>query len=146
MLHLVRPAKGATKRCKRVGRGPGSGHGKTSCKGHKGSRARAGGGKGPGFEGGQMPLQRRLPKKGFRHEREVVYAVVNLKQLAVFGAGDQVTPETLAAKGVIRKPTDKVKLLAVGEVAGPLAVRVHAVSGAARGKIEAAGGSVEVLR
>ncbi len=145
MLHQLSPAPGSKKAGKRVGRGVGSGHGKTSCRGQKGQRARSGRGKGPGFEGGQMPLQRRVPKKGFYHKREFEYAILSLRKLAVFGKDAEVSPETLLAKGLIRKATDKVKVLADGAVEVPLRLRVHRISEAARRKIEQAGGTVEVL-
>jgi large subunit ribosomal protein L15 len=146
-LEDLRPAAGARQRRKRVGRGPASGHGKTAGKGHKGHKARSGGGKGGGFEGGQMPLYRRLPKRGFLPyggKRE--YAVVNLKDLGRFPAGAVVDPDRLVEAGLI-KGGDRhaVKVLGEGTVEHPLTVRVHAVSGSARQKIEAGGGRVELL-
>src|SRR6266496_2173558 len=135
-LDELAPAPGAKKRRKRVGRGPGSGHGKTSTKGHKGQKARSGGGKAGGFEGGQMPLYRRLPKRGFlpyggKDER----AIVNVKSLARFEAGSVIDPERLAEVGLIKK-SDRgaVKLLGSGDVEHGLTVRVHAVSESARTK------------
>ncbi len=145
MLQTLKPAPGSKKARKRVGRGPGSGHGKTSCKGQNGQRARSGGGKGPGFEGGQMPLQRRLPKKGFRNPDKVRYALVKLGQLAAFDAGSQVSPETLAAKGLIRNERQPVKILAGGSIAVSLKVNVQRISQTARRQVEEAGGTVEVL-
>jgi large subunit ribosomal protein L15 len=136
-------------RRKRVGRGIGSGHGKTSGKGHKGQKARSGGVKGPGFEGGQLPLQRRLPQL-YRFTNapfRVEYEVVNVGDLERLGlpAGSEVTPELLAERRLVRRRTDAVKVLAKGELTVPLQVRAHAFSAAARAKIEAAGGSVSVL-
>jgi large subunit ribosomal protein L15 len=146
-LDELRPAPGAVTRRKRVGRGPGSGHGKTSTKGHKGQRARSGGGKAGGFEGGQMPLYRRLPKRGFLpHGGRTEYAVVNLKALAAFAAGSVVDPDRLAEAGLIKRGArGRVKILGDGEVPHALTVRVHAVSAAARTKIEGQGGRIEVL-
>jgi large subunit ribosomal protein L15 len=130
-----------------VGRGPSSGHGKTSTKGHKGHRARSGGGKQGGFEGGQMPLYRRLPKRGFLpYGGKLAVAVVNLRSLGDFGAGSVVDPDALVAAGLIKnRDRSRVKLLGEGEVEHALTVRVHAASEAARAKIEAKGGRVEVL-
>ncbi len=145
-LDEFRPAPGAKKRPKRVGRGPGSGHGKTAGRGHKGQKARSGGGKGAGFEGGQMPLHRRVPKRGFAPRDRVVYAVVNLRSLGAFTAGSVVDPERLAEAGLIKKSErGLVKLLGEGEVAHSLTVKVHAISASAKEKVEAAGGVVEVL-
>ena len=145
-LDEFRPAPGAKKRPKRVGRGPGSGHGKTAGKGHKGQKARSGGGKGRGFEGGQMPLHRRVPKRGFAPRDRIVYAVVNLRSLGAFTAGSVVDPERLADAGLIKKSErGLVKLLGEGEVAHSLTVKVHAISASAKDKVEAAGGVVEVL-
>ena len=146
-LDELRPAPGATKRRKKIGRGPGSGHGKTSTKGHKGHNARSGGGKGGGFEGGQMPLYRRLPKRGFvPHGGRTFYAIVNLKALGGFAANAVVDPDGLAQAGLI-KPSgrSRVKVLGTGDVAHALTVRAHAVSEGARAKIEAKGGRVETL-
>jgi large subunit ribosomal protein L15 len=130
-----------------VGRGPASGHGKTSTKGHKGHKARSGGGKAPGFEGGQMPLYRRLPKRGFLpHGGKDEYAIVNLKSLGSFGANAVVDPEGLVKAGLVKNgQRGRVKMLGGGEVEHALTVRVHAVSESARTKIEARGGRVEVL-
>ncbi|HET7342109.1 MAG TPA: 50S ribosomal protein L15 [Methylomirabilota bacterium] len=146
-LDDLRPAPGAVTRRKRVGRGPGSGHGKTSTKGSKGHKARSGGGKTMGFEGGQMPLYRRLPKRGFLpFGGKTEYAVVNLKALGAFAAGAVVDPDGLVKAGLIKRANrDRVKLLGDGDVPHALTVRVHAISGAARTKIEGQGGRIEVL-
>jgi len=146
-LDELRPAPGAKKRRKKIGRGPGSGHGKTSTKGHKGHKARSGGGKAGGFEGGQMPLYRRLPKRGFLpYGGKSVYAVVNLKSLSGFAANAVVDPESLVGAGLIKGgERSRVKVLGEGEVAHALTVRAHAVSESARAKIEAKGGRVETL-
>jgi large subunit ribosomal protein L15 len=144
----LRPAAGATKKRKRLGRGPASGTGKTSGKGHKGLNARSGGGVRPGFEGGQMPLYRRLPKRGFLpFGGKTELAIVNLKDLAArFGAGSVVDPESLLQARLIKK-ADRggVKVLGDGELAHALTVRAHRISESARKKVEAAGGRVEVL-
>jgi large subunit ribosomal protein L15 len=146
-LEDLRPAAGAKKRRKRVGRGPGSGHGKTSTKGHKGQKARSGGGASPGFEGGQMPLYRRLPKRGFTPPGgKTEYAIVNVKSLAAFGAGGAVDPDGLVEAGLIKNSgRARVKILGNGDVPHALTVKAHAVSGSARSKIEAAGGRIELL-
>jgi large subunit ribosomal protein L15 len=145
-LDELRPAPGARTPRKRVGRGPGSGHGKTATKGHKGQKARSGGGKSGGFEGGQMPLYRRLPKRGFTPPARTEYTVVNLKALAGFPADSVVAPDALAQAGLIKKSDrGRVKILGEGTVAHTLIVRVHAISAAARSKIEARGGRVELL-
>jgi large subunit ribosomal protein L15 len=146
-LSDLRPALGAVKSRKRVGRGPGSGHGKTSTRGSKGQKARSGGGVRPGFEGGQMPLYRRLPKRGFLpYGGKTEYAIVNLKSLAAFGADAVVDPDALVKAGLIKNSgRGRVKVLAGGDVAHALTVRAHAVSGSAKTKIEAKGGRVEVL-
>jgi large subunit ribosomal protein L15 len=130
-----------------VGRGPSSGHGKTATKGHKGHKARSGGGKGGGFEGGQMPLYRRLPKRGFLpHGGKHPYAIVNVKALDRFPANAVVDPDALVGVGLIKKADrERVKILGSGDVPHALAVRVHAVSEAARAKIVDRGGSVELL-
>jgi large subunit ribosomal protein L15 len=148
-LGELRPARGARRKRKRVGRGPGSGHGKTSTRGHKGLKARSGGGKGPGFEGGQMPLHRRLPKRGFKNPFRQVFAVVNVADLGRrFPQGGDVTPETLVEVGLLKPAASRlVKVLAGGELGAtaPLAVRAHAFSKAAVEKIQAAGGRTEVI-
>ena len=146
-LSDLRPAPGSVKRRKRIGRGPGSGHGKTSTKGNKGHNARSGGGKAGGFEGGQMPLYRRLPKRGFLPPGgKTEYAVVNLKSLAAFGAGSTVDPDGLVQAGLVKNgERSRVKILGSGDLPHALTVKAHAVSESARGKIEAAGGRVELL-
>ncbi len=145
-LHDLAPAPGAKKAPKRVGRGIGSGHGKTSGKGHKGQKARSGHGKGPRFEGGQMPLSMRLPKRGFKnYPFRQVYAVVNLGELARFEAGTVVTPELLKEKGIIKKLEDGVKVLGGGDLDRALTVRAHRFSRSAAAAIEAAGGKAEVI-
>jgi large subunit ribosomal protein L15 len=146
-LEDLRPAPGAVTRRKRVGRGPSSGHGKTATKGHKGHKARSGGGKAGGFEGGQMPLYRRLPKRGFLpHGGKTEYAVVNLGALTAFAAGSTVDPDGLVQAGLIKRADrSRVKILGDGDVAHALTVRAHAVSASARAKIEGQGGRVEVL-
>jgi large subunit ribosomal protein L15 len=144
----LRPAPGSVKRRKRIGRGRGSGHGKTSTKGTKGQQARSGGGSRPGFEGGQMPLYRRLPKRGFLpFGGKTELAVVNVGAVAArFGAGSVVDPESLLQAGLIKKSErSAVKVLGDGDLAHAVTVRVHRISGAARTKIEAAGGRVELL-
>jgi large subunit ribosomal protein L15 len=144
-LSNLKPAIGSTKNRKRIGRGPGSGTGKTSGKGHKGQNARSGGGVKPGFEGGQMPLQRRLPKRGFFSQNKKVYALVNLQDLANFEAGSIVDLEALTKTGLVGAVKDGVKILATGELTVALTVKAHKFSGSAVAKIEAAGGTVEVL-
>mgnify|MGYP001371984706 FL=1 len=144
-LSNLKPAAGSTKNRKRIGRGPGSGTGKTSGKGHKGQNARSGGGVKPGFEGGQMPLQRRLPKRGFTSLNKKVYALVNLRDLEVFEAGAVVDVEALGKAGLINEVKDGVKILADGELSKSLTVQAHKFSKSATAKIEAAGGKAEVL-
>jgi large subunit ribosomal protein L15 len=143
-LGHLHPAPGSTRRHKRVGRGPGSGNGKTAGRGHKGRKSRSGGNSPPGYEGGQMPLQRRLPKRGFRPVSRVEYSVFNVGQLAVFPAGATVGPDELRASGLLRK-RGLAKCLAKGAVTAALTVRAHAFSARAREAITAAGGSVEVI-
>ena len=146
-LSSLRPAAGSAPARKRVGRGPGSGLGKTSGKGHKGHKARTGGATNPGFEGGQMPLYRRLPKRGFTpYGGKTSYAVVNLESLGEFAANAVVDPDGLAKAGLIKlSGRGRVKVLGTGDVPHALTVRAHAVSESARAKIEAKGGRVEVL-
>jgi large subunit ribosomal protein L15 len=141
-LSSLKPAPGSTQSRKRVGRGPGSGLGKTSGKGHKGHKARTGGGTNPGFEGGQMPMYRRLPKRGFTNPFRVENQVVNLEDLKKISATD-VSPETLYSAGLIGKPDAPVKLLATGDPDRAYTVRGVAISASARTKIEAAGGRIE---
>ena len=143
-LRHLHPAPGAKRLPKRVGRGPGSGQGKTAGRGHKGRLSRSGGNTPPGYEGGQMPLQRRVPKRGFRPVSRVAYAIVNLKQLAAFPAGSTVGPTELRAHGLIRA-RQPVKCLADGTLPHALTVRAHAFSKRAQELITAAGGSAEVL-
>jgi len=144
-LEDLKPAEGATKRAKRVGRGVGSGSGKTAGKGHKGQKARSGGVKGAGFEGGQMPLQRRIPKRGFTNIFRREYAVVNLSALEKIGGTDPLTPETLLQNGLIKNLKTGVKVLGTGELKSALTVRAHKFSKSALEKIQAAGGKAEVI-
>ena len=143
-LHELQPAAGSTTAPKRLGRGVGSQLGKTSGKGHKGAKARSGGGKRPGFEGGQMPLTRRLPKRGFTNIFGKEYAIVNVSALNVFEDDTVVTAETLVAAGLIKKTLDGVKVLGGGELQKKLTVSVDKVTESAKEKIEKAGGKVEV--
>jgi len=141
-LSTLKPARGSHQNRKRLGRGPGSGLGKTSGKGHKGHKARTGGGTNPGFEGGQMPMYRRLPKRGFTNPFRVENQVVNLAQLKKVSATD-VSPETLYSAGLIGKPDAPVKLLGTGDADRAYTVRGVSLSTSARTKIEAAGGKIE---
>jgi len=147
-LHELRPAEGAVKRRKRVGRGIAAGQGKTAGRGTKGQKARSGGGVRPYFEGGQLPLVRKLPFArgvGFRDPWRVRFTPVNLERLAVFQEGAEVTPEALAEAGIIKRADELVVILGHGELNHPLTVKAHRFSASARAKIEAAGGSVEEL-
>ena len=146
-IHDLSPAPGSRKKAKRLGQGIASGTGKTAGKGHKGHKARAGGGVRPGFEGGQMPLARRVPKRGFNNARFAKeYQIVNVSSLDdKFEAGREVTAEELLRAGLIRSASLPVKILAKGELTRALTLKVDAVSGGARAKIEAAGGKVEVI-
>ncbi len=144
-LSQLRPAPGAVKKRKRLGRGPGSGHGKTAGKGHKGRLSRSGGNVMPGYEGGQMPLQRRLPKRGFRNPFRTEYVVINLGRLESFPTEATVDLDALRAAGMIQGREKRVKVLAEGELTKPLSVRVHAFSQRAKEKIVALGGSAEVV-
>ncbi len=144
-LDELKPAPGATKKAKRVGRGVGSGSGKTSGKGHKGQKARSGGVKGAGFEGGQMPLQRRLPKRGFTNIFRKEYSVVNVADLDKLAGSDPLTPETLMQKGLIKDVKAGVKVLGMGALKSKLVVRAHKFSKSAVEKIQAAGGKAEVI-
>jgi len=144
-LSNLQPAPGSTKNRKRLGRGPGSGTGKTSGKGHKGQKARSGGGIKPGFEGGQMPLQRRLPKRGFTPLSRTEYALVNLGDLEGFDAGSTVGVEAFASAGLVGRVKDGVKVLASGDFSKSLTIQAHKFSKSAVAKIEAAGGKVEVI-
>lgn len=142
-LHDLKPRPGATKRRKRIGCGESSGHGKTSCKGHKGQKARAGKGIRPGFEGGQMPLHRRLPKKGFSNAMfKDVYEVVNVSSLNVFEDGATVNEQALREKGLVNRVCDGIKILGTGELSRRLTVHADKISASAREKIEKAGGSI----
>jgi len=144
-LHELKPAEGSRKERKRVGRGTSSGWGKTAGRGHKGQKARSGGGVRPGFEGGQNPLYRRLPKRGFTNPNRVEYAEVNLDRLNRFDANTEVTPELLLETGVISSLKDGVKILGNGEVTVALTVKANKFSQSAVEKIEAAGGKTEVI-
>jgi large subunit ribosomal protein L15 len=144
-LHDLQPAKGATKAKKRKGRGVGSGLGKTAGRGSKGQNARSGGSARPGYEGGQMPLHRRLPKRGFTNIFKKNIAIINLRDLKCFEANSQVGEPELLKAGLIKGSWDGVKLLGQGDIAVPLAIKLNAISRVARQKIEAAGGSVEVI-
>ena len=144
-LHELYPAEGSTTAAKRLGRGVGSGLGKTSGKGHKGAKARSGGGKRPGFEGGQMPLYRRVPKKGFTNIFGTDYAAVNIERLEVFEDGAVVDAAALLEKKIIRKELAGVKILGVGELTKKLTVKAAKFSATAKEKIEAVGGKAEVI-
>jgi large subunit ribosomal protein L15 len=144
-LNSLIPLSGAEKKKKRVGRGKGSGHGKTSCRGHKGQGARAGGGTRPGFEGGQMPLQRRVPKRGFHNPFKKRYALINVGRLELFDPGSEVTPDVLRDRGFVKKKGAQVKILGDGSLSKALTVKAHYFSPKAKEKIESAGGRVESL-
>lgn len=144
-LSNLSPAAGSVKNRKRIGRGAGSGLGKTSGRGHKGQNSRSGGGVKPGFEGGQMPLQRRLPKRGFTSLNKKVYALVNLRDLETFEVGSAIDPEMLISAGFVTTVCDGVKILADGELTKAVTVKAHKFSKSAAAKIEAVGGTVEVL-
>lgn len=144
-LDDLRPAPGSSRKRKRVGRGDGSGHGKTSGRGHKGQGARSGGNTKPGFEGGQMPLQRRLPKRGFHNPFRIEMSVVNLSQLDSFSADSDVTPETLMQHGYVSGKARRVKVLGDGTLTKSLRVRAHGFSAKAKEKIEAVGGTAELI-
>ena len=144
-INDLSPAKGAKKKRKRVGRGPGSGHGKTSCRGHKGQKSRSGGGPRLGFEGGQMPLQRRLPKRGFTNIFKKHYSIINVKDLNRFEPNSILNVEVLKEAGLVKKIKDGIKLLGNGEISHPVIIRVDRVSKTAEEKIQAAGGQVEVI-
>lgn len=144
-LNELSPAKGSKKAKKRVGRGPGSGWGTTAGRGTKGENSRSGGGVAPGFEGGQMPLQRRLPKRGFTNIFAKRIAAVNIRDLAGFESGSVVDEKLLREKGLVKNRVDGVKLLGQGEISHPLTVKVNRVSQSARAKVESAGGTIEVI-
>lgn len=145
MLHELKPVEGARHSRKRLGRGTGSGTGKTAGKGHKGQNARSGGGVRPGFEGGQMPLFQRLPKRGFNNFSRKEYAVVNLKDLNRFEDGTVVTPELLLENNIIKKVLSGVKVLSQGELEKKLTVKANKFSKSAQESIEKAGGTAEVI-
>ena len=142
-LHELQPAEGSAKAAWRKGRGPGSGNGKTAGKGHKGQNARSGGGVRPGFEGGQLPLYRKLPKRGFNNKFAVNYAIVNVSALNVFEDGAVVDLEALLAKKIVRKELDGLKVLGNGELTKKLTVKAAVFSATAKEKITAAGGQAE---
>ena len=145
-LHNLKPARGSTSTRKRVGRGPGSGLGKTSGRGEKGQKSRSGHKRKLGFEGGQMPLHRRVPKRGFTNARfRTEYSVVNLERLEVFDAGTIVTPDMLLKRGIIKKLKDGLKVLGDGTLSKPLTVRAHKFSAKAQERITGVGGKAEVL-
>ncbi len=144
-LGNLHPAPGSNKNKKRLGRGPGSGTGKTAGKGHKGQKARKSGNVRAGFEGGQTPMYRRLPKRGFKNPSRIAYNPINLDALNVFEAGTTVTPELLAEKGLLRSPESPVKLLARGELKVKLNVKFHKASGSAKSAVEKAGGKFEEI-
>jgi large subunit ribosomal protein L15 len=144
-LDTLKPPQGSRKKRKRIGRGDGSGHGGTSTKGHKGIKARSGGGARAGYEGGQMPLQRRLPKRGFKNIFREEFEIVNLKDLDRFPAGAVVDVKALKTAGLVKRGRMKVKVLGEGTLTQALTVRVHHFSLAAKNKIEAAGGKAEVM-
>ena len=144
-LNELRPYPAARKKRKRVGRGPGSGQGKTAGKGHKGLLARAGRPNQQGFEGGQMPLIRRLPKRGFHNKLRIQYSIVNLKSLAALPDTMEVTPQVLAEAGIIKRRTELVKILGVGDLVRPLVIQAHRFSKSALQKIQQAGGQTKVI-
>ena len=144
-LHNLSPAEGSTKAGYRVGRGPGSGNGKTAGKGHKGQNARSGGGVRPGFEGGQLPLYRRLPKRGFYNRFGKTYAIVNVCALNAFEDGTEVTTATLLEAGIVKSICDGIKVLGCGELTKKLTVKAAIFSASAKEKIEAVGGKAEVV-
>ncbi len=145
ILNRLRAPKGSKNR-KRVGRGVGSGHGKTSCRGSKGLFSRSGGKLRHGFEGGQMPLIRRIPKRGFTGDKDNVYQVVNLESLSSIKNKDTIEPNDLMKHGLIRKATEPIKILGTGEISKPITVNAHAFSKAAKEKIEKAGGKTEIIK
>jgi len=144
-LHELSPAAGSVKQAWRKGRGPGSGNGKTAGKGHKGQNARSGGGVRPGFEGGQLPLYRKLPKRGFKNRFAKNYAIVNVADLNRFNDGDKITLATLIEAGIVRKELDGLKVLGNGELTKKITVEAKVFSATAKEKIEACGGAVEVI-
>lgn len=144
-LEDLKPARGSKKKPKRVGRGPGSGHGKTSTKGHKGQKARSGGAKPSKFEGGQMPFIRRVPKRGFSNFTRKEFAIINLGDLNRFQEKTEITPELLREEGLIKKTAQGIKVLGDGELLKPLVIKAHKFSQSALEKITTAGGKAEVI-
>jgi large subunit ribosomal protein L15 len=144
-INTLKPARGANRKNKRVGRGMGSGHGKTSARGYNGQLSRSGASVRPGFEGGQMPLHRRLPKRGFTNIFRKEYAAINLEQLAGFEAGEQVTPEILKSRRIVKNLRDGLKILGVGELPHTLHIKAHKFSKSAEEKIKKVGGTIEVI-
>jgi large subunit ribosomal protein L15 len=144
-LNDLSPIKGSKKGKKRVGRGEGSGHGKTSCRGHKGQRSRSGASIRPGFEGGQMPLQRRLPKRGFTNIFKKEYELLNIRDLSRFDNNTSLDIDLLKSSGLIKDSRSRIKLLGNGEISHSLTIKVHKVSRSAKEKIEAAGGKIDLI-
>ncbi len=144
-LNSLTPARGANRKPKRIGRGIGTGHSKTATRGYKGQKSRSGTSVRPGFEGGQMPLYRRLPKRGFYNPFRKEYAIVNLESLAAFEAGAKVGPEELREKGIVKKVLDGVKILGAGDLKNALHIRAHKISKNAAEKIQKAGGTFELI-
>ncbi len=145
-LGELKISEGARKKKKRVGCGPGSGHGKTCCRGHKGQNSRSGSRSHPWFEGGQMPLQRRVPKRGFHNRFKKVYQIINIKDLDRFSKDTQVDPRGLVVAGLVKTERVKIKLLGVGQIDRPLKISVHACTKSAREQVEKAGGEVRLLK
>jgi large subunit ribosomal protein L15 len=145
-INKLSPPKGANRKNKRVGRGMGSGHGKTAARGYKGQLSRSGTSVRPGFEGGQMPLHRRLPKRGFNNVFRKEYAIVNLEALSGFRSGSKVDPDVLRERGIVKKLRAGLKVLGDGELKHPLTVRAHKFSKSAKEKIESAGGTIEIIQ
>ncbi len=145
-LGEISPADGEKKKTKRVGCGPGSGHGKTACRGHKGQKARSGSSIPAWFEGGQMPLQRRLPKRGFHNPFHKIFQIVNVKDLSRFPAGADVNMKSLLEAGLVRKKSVPVKLLGEGDIDRPIKIEVHACGKRAKELVEKAGGEVRIIK
>lgn len=144
-IHDLLPAEGSKKKRKRVGRGPGSGHGKTCCRGHNGQRSRAGSVTRPGFEGGQMPIHRRLPKRGFNNIFKRQYNIINICDLKTFKSNSGVDTDALRKAGLVKRKENPVKLLGKGEISQSIVIKVHQASKSARKKVESAGGKVEII-
>ena len=144
-IHELSPAKNSKRSRKRIARGPGSGHGKTACRGHKGQKSRSGGGTRPGFEGGQMPLHRRLPKRGFNNIFRKEYSIINVKDLSSFEANSSIDENALLDAGLVSTLKAGIKLLGDGEISHPVSIKVHKTSKSAREKVEAAGGKIEMI-